>query len=339
MFSSDEHSDIFTYLVGLIVLVMVAVGLSLVIDKRFKFSNGVSVIQQELKLGDSEIAELTSEYEDLSLQHKTFESKHSDDFQTYHKLSTILETQRQRRADLQQTHCELSSAIALLGQDFSRIRNDYRRRTWTAAIGETLGDLSVRGGHIYRQTTISRVTDVGLEIRHEHGFARIQGPDLDLKLQERFQWDDEERRRSLQTEQRNQDDQSTQSAAGQSIKPLDSNPVNLTNPVRAITARNQKTAIDANSEKLTALRKQIGAWKQKIAILRTDKTEADSQASYGSSNSVPGSLETWEAKASRLGRELAKARISLELAKVQLAQLAPTDFLLQQDEENDGLFR
>ena len=339
MFSSDEHSEIFTYLLGLIVFVMMAVGLSLVIDKRFKFSNRVSVSQQELKLGDSEIADLTSEYEGSSLQHKIFESKHNDDFQTYQKLSPVIETQRERRANLQQTHRELSSAIALLGQDFSRIRNDYRRRTWTAAIGETLGDLSVRGGQIYRQTRISRVTDVGLEIRHEHGFARIQGPDLDLKLQERFQWNDEERRKSLQTEQENQDNQSKESAADRSIKPLDSNPVNLTNPVPAITARTQKTAIDANSEKLTALRKQIGAWKQKIAILRTDKTEADSQASYGISNSVPGSLETWEAKASRLGRDLAKARVSLELAKAQLAQLAPTDFLLRHDEESEGSFR
>ena len=334
MFSTDEHSDIFTYLIGLIVLVMVAVGLSLVIDKRFKFSSGVGVIQQELKQGDSEIAELTAEYKDLSLQHEISESKLRGGSQSYNKLSAELETQRKRRADLQQTHGELTSAITSLGQNFSQARCDYRRKIWAAAIGEKLGDLSVNDGRIYRQTTISRVTDVGLEIRHEHGFARIQGPDLDIKLRERFQWDDEERRKSLKTEQGNQDGQSEASEVANLIKPSKSNSATSTETAPSVTARTPKKALIADPEKLTALRKQVGAWKQKVGMLKTEKAEADSQAGYSSSRSVPGSLETWGAKANRLGRDLAKARTNLDLAKAQLAELAPTDFLLQQGEEN-----
>ena len=42
--------------------------------------------------------------------------------------------------------------------------------------------------------TITKVTEVGLEIRHEHGIARIQVSDLEGIWQQRFQWDDEERR-------------------------------------------------------------------------------------------------------------------------------------------------
>jgi hypothetical protein len=49
--------------------------------------------------------------------------------------------------------------------------------------------LTTRDGREYLQAVISRVTDVGLEIRHEHGTARIQAADLDASYQERFQWE------------------------------------------------------------------------------------------------------------------------------------------------------
>lgn len=328
MLSTDEDSGILVYLLGLIVLVMVAVGLSLVMDKRFKFSNDIGVIQQEIKLGDSEVAELTAAYKSLLSQHEGSESKLQGNIQTYQQLSAGLETQRQRQTDLQQTRSELNSAITSLEQDFSQARNDYRRKTWSAAVGESLGDLQVHGGRVYHQAQISRVTDVGLEIRHEHGFARIQGPDLDIKLQERFQWNDEERRKSLQSERQFRESQSKESVVDRGIESGE------TNPTAKVTDGTPKKVVTEDFVKINALRKQVGAWKQKVSILRGDKLEADSHAGYGSSHSVPGSLETWEAKAGRLGRDLAKARAALELAKAQLAVFAPTDLLLQQEPEN-----
>jgi hypothetical protein len=66
-----------------------------------------------------------------------------------------------------------------------------------------LGNLKVRNGREYLQATILRVTDVGLEIRHEDGIARIQAPDLDSKWQDRFQWKDDERRKVLAAERDN----------------------------------------------------------------------------------------------------------------------------------------
>ena len=86
--------------------------------------------------------------------------------------------------------------------------------------------------------------------------------------------------------------------------------------------------------KLDAVRKTVAMWRQKVSILRVAKANADSQASNGNRNSVPGSLETWTAKAGRLERELAKARRALELAKARLAAIAPTDVLLLSEEGN-----
>jgi hypothetical protein len=38
MLSSDDHPGLFTFMVGLIVIVFVAVGMSMVVDKKFSFS-------------------------------------------------------------------------------------------------------------------------------------------------------------------------------------------------------------------------------------------------------------------------------------------------------------
>ena len=98
------------------------------------------------------------------------------------------------------------------------------------------------------------------------------------------------------------------------------------------------SANDSSSEQ-DLLRKRVSDWKQTVNTLRTGKARADYHTSQGKSHPIPGSLETWEAKAGRLGRDLAKARGSLELAKAQLAEIAPTDLLLLQDEENSLPFR
>ncbi len=333
MLFADEKPAIFTYLFGLVVLVMAAVGLSLVIDKRFAFSSQAGAMQRELKLGDWEISELTAEYKKLSLQMQSSDSKLSGSFQTYQELTALLETQRQLRADLGQTLSELVATLASLRQNFSKARADYRHKTWTAAIGEKLGDLSVRGGRVYGQAIISQVTDVGLEIRHEYGIARIQGPDLDIKLQERFQWDEEERRKRLQEEQGNRDGSPNESVVVSSIKLIESSPVIRTDNMPEVPEQTPKKALNVDAEKASALHKQINAWKQKIGMLKNDKAEADAHAGYGTSHSVPGSLETWETKAGRLGRDLTKARAALEIARAQLTELDPTDLLPLQGEE------
>ena len=328
MFSADEGSGIGVYLFGLIALVMVAVGLSLVMDKRFQFASDAGVIQQEIMLGDTEITELTAACKNLALQHEGAESKLQGGSETYQKLTAALEVQQERRRKLQQARGELSSAVTALEQDFSQLRNDYRRKTWSGAVGESLGNLSVRGGRVYRQATISRVTDVGLEIRHEDGFARVQGPELDIKLQERFQWDDEERRKSLQIERTVQESQPKESVVARETESGEAN------STPGVADRPTENGNAEELAKINALRKKVSAWKQKVGILRASKAEADSQTGYGNSRSVPGSLETWEAKAGRLGQELLKARAALELAKAQLAVVAPTDLLLRQEEEN-----
>lgn len=100
---------------------------------------------------------------------------------------------------------QLRNMTILLETDFSRRRAKYRSKTWSAAVAKYFGNFKVRNGRESLQATITRVTDVGLEIRHEGGIARIQAPDLDFKLQNRFQRIDAEMREVLEVERENRE--------------------------------------------------------------------------------------------------------------------------------------
>jgi hypothetical protein len=191
-------------------------------------------------------------------------------------------------------------------------------------VGQSLGNLSLRGGREYRQAVISRVTDVGLEIRHEHGIARIQAPDLDASMQDRFQWNDEERRARLAAEKADHDSIAPPPA------PEDEPVAKIKRPSPS-TKKTDSSKDEVDPDELSMLRSNVIAWKSKVVQLDADRSQAISSASYGGQSSVPGSLETWQAKASRLGGELARARAKLAEAKAALMVVSPDDSLLRPD--------
>ena len=192
----------------------------------------------------------------------------------------------------------------------------------------SLDTLTIRGGRAYQQATIARVTDVGLEIRHEHGIARIQAPDLDSKLQDRFQWSGEERRSRLEEERENHEGEAAKEAAGETDGIGSGEAVAEPIPAPQMK-RIPPTHPPEDPEKLQRLRLQVSGWTAKVSQLRIDRAEASSRASYGNQSSVPGSLETWVARSARLGRELLRAQAALAAAKADLATLAPNDPLLR----------
>jgi hypothetical protein len=87
-----------------------------------------------------------------------------------------------------------------------------------------------------------------------------------------------------------------------------------------------------DSSELATLRRLVIGWKSKVAMLRMERSVAMSDSGYGSQTSVPGSLETWGAKAARLGNELARASSELAVAKSNLAAVAPGGPLLRPEE-------
>lgn len=328
MLSADEHPGIFTFLVGMIVVVMAAVGLSIMADKHRTFSSGAGALRREIAANAAEISELTARREEQGWQLKDSGGNLLQGSKTHGEVVTGLKTLRQRQAALEKSRLEISESITALESEFSLYRENYRRKTWEGAVGESLGNLTVKGGREFRQATITRVTDVGLEINHEHGIARIQAPDLDPKIQDRFQWSDEERRRHLKEELERQQGKSgtDEPAAGEEEAVVYEKAPETPAPQ---VKRVQPPRPAEDPEKLRLLRLHVSGWKAKVSKLRIDRSEASSRASYGNQSSVPGSLETWAARSARLGRELLQAEAALSAAKSKLAAVAPNDPLLR----------
>jgi hypothetical protein len=168
-----------------------------------EFSSGELKVEREIKQDATELEHLTAWHEVRSRLLKNSELGLKRGAATDISIGGELKALDERKLVLKEMLSQLRAAIASVDGDFSSYRADYRRKAWSAGVGESLGNLKVRNGREYVQATILRVTDVGLEIRHEDGIARIQAPDLDPKWQDRFQWEDDERRRVLAAEREN----------------------------------------------------------------------------------------------------------------------------------------
>lgn len=317
MLSNDDHSGLSAFMVGIVILVMAAVGLSLMVNRGFNFSNRASDLRKEVVTDETELEQLKARRDEIRLQLAEAEPAQQM-IAAQENIFRQLKTLNQRRAVLLASQVKLQSTILALEQEFTSYRTAFRKQIWAAAKGESLGDLTIRGGREFRQAVIDQVTEVGLEIHHESGTARLQAPDLDPAMQDRFQWNDEERRARLGEEQ------AQQKAVTQVPDP---NPPIVSQMEKPTRTSQQDTQPDAG--KLEPLRNKVRAWKTKVAQLTAERNEALSAASYRSQSSVPGSLETWRAKAERLGAELAKAKSQLAAATADLRTVAPRSQLLR----------
>lgn len=314
--SDNDQSGLFTFMLGLIVVVLIAVGLSMLVDSRFSYSHGAVENDARISADAKTIEQLTETRREVLLRLSEIEPVRTAALAEREALRVASDRMASDLGNLASTKSGLEQSIQSLELGFSQYRGKYRDSAWTAAVGRALGDLKIRGGREFHQVVITRVTDVGLEIRHEHGLARVQAPDLDAALQDEFQWDDEARRERLKRESVNREKISM-------IPGTPSTPVAKPKPrVRSVQA-----SPAAGEEEINRLRDKVRAWKTKVAQLDAERQEAMSRASFGSQTSVPGSLETWQARATRLGRQLERARADLAAAKAALENVAPGDRL------------
>lgn len=324
MLDFDEHTGIFTFLGGMIVLVLVAVGFSLLLDKRFKFSSGVNEIRREIEADAADLRTITQRHEDLSTEFARAKMTRVDSSKEHTELTRKLGTLNQQLQSLRGRKADLEIAVGQVGAEFSSYRSKYRARTWAKAVGEKLGTLTLRSGREYKDSIITKVTDVGLEIRHEHGIARVQAPDLPHAMQERFQWSDEERRLRLKKE-----DERLHGKPGDAFGAQNPQPTPGEKNFQPVTATDKEAERAAERLQLHALREQVRGRKAKVARLSSERSQAAMNAHYGNAKSVPGSLETWQSRHARLDRELVKASVELQMAKSRLAEVAPSDPLLK----------
>ncbi len=188
MLSNEDHPGIFTFLVGMVIVVLVGVALSMMVTRRLKYSTGAADLQQEINRDTEEIAELAAQHDENARLFDTAASRSRVMSGANGKISQQAEAVRRRVSELKTARNQLVPEIASLADQFSAYRENYRHKTWTGAVGEKLGELTLRTGRVYHEAVISRVTDVGLEIHHQTGIATVRASDLEPKFGARFQW-------------------------------------------------------------------------------------------------------------------------------------------------------
>ena len=316
MLSDDDHPGVFTFLLGLIAVILAAVGLSLLSDTKFSVSRSPKALHKEIQTAAEELDRLTDHRRELARRLAEGEERTQAAQQTRTALRSELAEQALRLATLSDSRNQSQQAIPLMEVEFEDYRAKYRKQTWARAVGQALGTLKV-GGREYRQAVIKRVTEVGLDIEFEGGGkARVQAPDLDPAIQDRFQWNDEERRQRLKEERDLQ-----RAVAGADLpKPV---PAPTVKPGPPPPRPGTAPAAAPDPDQLKALRRAVTLARAKVDRLNSLLNDARAAAARGEI-SVPGSLQTWRSRIVSLEALLSTANQELAIATANLAAVAPT---------------
>ena len=191
MIRVDNEDGIFGILFGLILLVLFAVTIGVLADKRLGFSSKKSEWEETISHDASHIVSLEQQLilltEKDSAISKSLASHESDyrnlEMQTLEGQKSLIE-KRQRISHL---HAD----TAALQKSFAAYRKQQRESIQRSAIGETLAELITVEGKSYEQVVIKNVTDHGIEISHKHGLSRIEANSLPASWRARFQWNRE----------------------------------------------------------------------------------------------------------------------------------------------------
>lgn len=305
MLSSDDHPGLFTITAGIILLVFTGVGLSLLADKRTSGGKGKSAALNEILKADEEIAHMKADWKSQEQHFDRLSSKAAKAKAAFAPVSAQLKEQEELLDKLSDKLDTLRQEIPRIENAFDDYRTKYRNNLWTTSAGQALGVLRTRDGKLYRQAVIRRVTSSSLDITCDTGPVSLPVFNLEQPVLDRFQWTDNE----IKVAQRRAQDHQTPQATPSPANPATPSPSPPAGPNR-----------DELAKARTAVRLRI----ERTRALETQLSEARNAVASGQ-RSIPGSLETWQARADRLQLAATRSRTDLAAAKADLARLDPKD--------------
>jgi len=175
------------FLSGLTLLILVGVGMSVLVQRRFQSSDGNHEICEQIQAKEVEIDGLRSWRTRLENEFDSEGRGALSRAKDLRDAETVLREKNARLSKLRLAASGLREECEALAASFDRYRTAYRTRVRQAAAGEKIGTLKLANGREFTGVSIVRVTDGAMEIVHDAGRARISGKDLGPHWTARFQ--------------------------------------------------------------------------------------------------------------------------------------------------------
>ena len=318
---SSDQSGMVGFLVGIIVLVFVGIGFSVVVDKRFKFSSGKAEIEHILTSEKHQLEALRRQAEVARRDFHETSQPLLDQPAELERLKRVTSASAERLQELRGQRETLKDSIEAETSSFADYRTTFRKQARQAAAGEKLAQLEVIGGKVFHDVTIRRVTAAGLEVVHSQGVLLLGPGDLADSWHQRFQWDAEETANAFNGEKTAADRDEKSGEKQPQGRPQPEKPEPRLSP--------EKQAKQEADKKLASLRRDVTDAKRRLerAEMEVTRARGDSMSSRG--RSVPGSLETWSERIARLETASEAFRSQYVAARGRLATVAPDDVLLR----------
>ncbi|MEK7952629.1 hypothetical protein [Luteolibacter soli] len=312
---SSDQSGTVGFLVGIIVLVFAGICFSMMVDKRFKFATGKADLE-------AAILDEGHQLEDLRRQEKTARDeleqrgRLKDQPAELEKAKQAASSTTEQLKELRAQQASLAEAVKAEKSEFAAYRTTYRKQLRQAAAGEKLPELQVMSGKVYRDVTIRRVTATGMEVSHAQGSSSIAADDLADSWRERFQWNAEEIAAALEEEKANE--------PKPDARPV---PVKQQKPEKGFSPAKQ--AQQDAEKKFASLRRDMAEAKRRLDRAETEVSRARNEALTNKGKTVPGSLETWPERITRLEAASEAFRAQYVDARGKLTAASPDDAALR----------
>jgi hypothetical protein len=168
-----------------------------------------------------------------------------------------------------------------------------------------VAELRSLNGRTYREVAIRQVTAEGIEFRHADGISRLSPADLEAAWRERFQWDPEE--------------------IPKAVAKAESKAEPKAEPKKPASPRKERPAPQTTEDELEELRAAVIATQADVDAALAEVGRSRSEALTNRGRSVPGSLETWSERATRMEGVAKQLKTRNAAARARLAAVSPGD--------------
>lgn len=111
-----------------------------------------------------------------------------------------IQTVEGRIGDLKKGMETGNAALAATAKAFETYKDEYRAFARGKAKGELMDELVTLSGVVYKNVNIREVTPIGIQIRHADGQKRIPFEELSKEIQDRFQFDPNQKEQAIAAE-------------------------------------------------------------------------------------------------------------------------------------------